>query len=392
MGASVAFGGADGLDVVETRPVVTAVAPRVLMLVSELEDYALSLAGGISRHVPVCLGVPRRRYARLVEWCAPTVDLRLLEWPRHRSPANPLFLARLAWLVRDTRPDVIHLLSNNTLWLNLLAPLWRGRPLLTTVHDVARHPGDLETATLPVWATDLMARQSSDLVVHGEALRRQAIERFGKTADRVHVLSHPALPRYADLARREGLTRRSDRFTVLLFGRLYAYKGLELLIRAEARLSASRQIAVVIAGRGDDPARFADAMGDPARYDIRHGFVPDREVAQAFLDADVVLLPYTEASQSGVLHIAGTFGKPVLATDLGDLGATVRAHRLGLVVPPDDPDALALGIERFAADPAFAARLGENGLAWARGGNAPVSVGGEAARLYGRIVARERAR
>ena len=367
-----------------------AAAPRVLMLVSELEDYTIAFANGVARTVPVTVAVPRRRYAGLAEWFEPSVDLRLLDWPRHRSLANPRFVRDLVRLVRRERPDVVHLLSNNALWLNLALPFFRPTPIVTTVHDVEVHPGDSETGALPRWSTDLVVRQSAELVVHGDALRGAAVARFGKPADRVHVLPHPAIVRYAALARRAGLVRRSTGFTVLMFGRIYAYKGLSQLLEAEARLGDRiPDLRVVIAGRGDDPAALSGLMGDPGRYDIRHRFIEDLEVAQLFLDADVVALPYVEASQSGVLNIAAAFGKPVVVTDVGELRATVEPNRLGLVVPPRDPQALAGALARLAAEPRLAEALGASAKAWAEGPNAPETVGRAAAELYRRIAARQ---
>ena len=358
---------------------------RPLLLVSELEDYTIAFANGVAQHLPVTLGVPRRQYARLASCFDPGVDLRLIDWPRHRSAANLGFLARLTALIRRERPGLVHLLSNTTLWLNLAAPLWRPIPLVTTVHDVEVHPGDAETGRLPVWSKDLIVRQSGHVVVHGAGLKRRAEARYGKRPERVHVLSHPAITRYDALARRLGLARRepAGRFTVLLFGRLYAYKGLATLVRAEAALgSRVPGLRVVIAGRGDDPHALRAEMGDPARYEVVHRFVEDEEVARLFTEADVVVLPYTEASQSGVLNIAAAFGKPVLVTDVGELRATVEPAGLGLVVPPNDPGALACAIARLAGDADLRARLGARARAWAEGPNSPAAVGAAAAALY----------
>lgn len=365
---------------------------KALMLVSELEDYAISLANGVARHVPLVLAVPRRRYAGLAGEFSEDVDLRLLDWPRHGSLSNPRFLVEITRLVRRERPGVIHMLSNNTLWLNAAMPFWRGTPVVTTVHDVEVHPGDVETAVLPQWATSLAVRQSGDVIVHGAGLRDLAAARFGKPLDRVHIVPHPAIVRYAERARREGLTRRADsgRFTLLLFGRMFAYKGLSQLIRAEALLSDRiPNLRVVIAGRGDDAWAHRDLMGDPARYDVRNAFIEDDEVARLFLDADAVALPYVEASQSGVLNLAAAFGLPVIATDVGELGATVAAHGLGLTVPAGDPTRFAAAVADLAARPDLAAALGANALAWAEGSNAPAAIGATTAALYREIIGRE---
>lgn len=362
---------------------------KVLMLVSELEDYAISFANGVARHVPVVLAVPRRRYAHLAQCFDPSVDLRLLDWPRHRALSNPLFLLNLTRLVRQEAPSVVHLLSNSTLWLNFAAPFWRPIPLVTTIHDVELHPGDTDTRVLPTWATELIVRQSSHVVVHGEGLKRMAMERYLKSSDRVHILSHPAIHRYADLARKENLQRREDDGTtrVLMFGRIFAYKGLEQLILAEALLKDRLPtLRITVAGRGDDPWSLRRLMGIPDHYDIRNHFIDDLEVAQLFIDTDIVVLPYTEASQSGVLNLAAAFGKPVIVTDVGELRASVEPTGVGLIVPPRDPQSLANAIVALARDGELRTQLGKNALAWAMGPNAPREVGAQAASIYRKVV------
>ena len=364
-------------------------APRALLMVTELEDYTIAFANGVAAHLPVTLAVPERQYGRLAPWVDPAVDLRLMDWPRHSSARNPRFLLALAGLVRETRPSVIHLLSNNTLWLNLLAPLRGSIPLVTTVHDVTVHPGDRDTSALPAWSTTLMARQSDHLVVHGEALRELAAARFGKPIDRVHVLHHPAITRYLRLAEDRGLTAAppGEGLRLLMFGRIFAYKGLTTLLRAESLLPGGPgEPRITIAGRGDDPMERRDLMRDPGRYDIRHRFIEDAEVAQLFLDTDVVVLPYTEASQSGVLLLAASFGKPVIVTDVGELRATVEPAGIGLVVPPDDPPALAAAIARLSAQPALRQQMAARARHWAATEVAPETVGAAAAAIYRQAI------
>lgn len=362
---------------------------KALLLVSELEDYTISFASGVARHANVVLAVPRRRYAHLASWVDPAVDLHLMDWPRHRSLSNPWFLHQLTRLIRRERPNLIHLLSNSTLWLNFAAPFWRPIPLVTTIHDVDVHPGDSDTRMLPGWASELMVRQSKHVVVHGEGLKQMVLDRYKKSANCVHVLSHPAIHRYADLARRQKMARRQADGTVrvLLFGRIFAYKGLEYLIRAEAILKdLLPNLRITVAGRGDDPWVFQPLMGEAVRYDIRNRFIEDAEVAQLFLDADIVVLPYTEASQSGVLNLAAAFGKPVIVTDVGELRATVQPNGLGMVVPPRDAEQLARAIRILAENGELRSNFGTNALEWATGANSPMQVGAKAAAVYREVV------
>src|SRR4029077_14245081 len=114
----------------------------------------------------------------------------------------------------------------------------------------------------------------------------------------------------------------------------------------------------------------------------RNRFIEDHELAQLFLDADLVVLPYTEASQSGVLNVAAAFGKPMIVTDVGELAATVEPWRMGLVVQAGDSAGLRAAIVRLAENPGLRAELGKNARAWAEGPNAPEKVGATVADLY----------
>jgi glycosyltransferase involved in cell wall biosynthesis len=365
---------------------------RVLLMSPGPVDYTIAYANGLADHAEVAAILPQDAYASLGAWIDRRVGLDLVDWPRHRSLRNPAFQWDLSRRIHKLRPDVVHLLSNTTLWLNAAAPFWPW-PLVTTVHDVTRHPGDRDTARLPDWAARLMARQSDRLVVHGASLRGDAARHFGKPMNRVHVLPHPAIQRYAALARKLGLVRAAPphQFTILLFGRIFAYKGLKTLLRAEALLGEELPgLRMVIAGRGDDPWSLSSLMGDPARYDIRRGFVEDHTVAQLFTDADVVVLPYDEASQSGVLHVAGSFGKPVVVTDVGELRAAVEPNQIGLVVPPGDPVALAAALLRLARDPALRAAQGARALSWSEGVNSPSTIGASAMAIYDEMMMRRR--
>lgn len=357
---------------------------RVTLISSEPVDYTIAFANGLAPHASVQAILPVSRYDRLRQWFDHRVQLHLVDWPRTRSPLNPLFLAGLTRRIGRTCPDVVHLLSNTTLWLNAAAPFWPW-PLVTTVHDVTVHPGDRDTARLPSWASGMMARQSDHLIVHGEQLRQAAATQFRKDPHRVHVLPHPAIDRYARLAARLGLSRNAPtgQFTVLLFGRIYAYKGLQTLLRAERLLRDKLPgLRIVIAGRGDDPWSLASEMGDTSRYDIRRGFVEDHAVAQLFTDADLVVLPYDEASQSGVLHLAGSFAKPVVVTDVGELAATVNPVGMGMVVPPKDPAALADALLRLARDPDLRLAMGARAHDWSVGPNSPCTIGAHAMTIY----------
>ena len=130
------------------------------------------------------------------------------------------------------------------------------------------------------------------------------------------------------------------------FGRIWAYKGLEYLIRAEPLITQRRPTAkIVIAGEGDDFAPYRRMMVNPDNFIVYNEYVSNDKRAELFRRASLVAMPYVEATQSvGVIPIAYTFGKPVVATAVGGLPNQVDDGQTGLLVPTHNERALANAI------------------------------------------------
>jgi glycosyltransferase involved in cell wall biosynthesis len=124
---------------------------------------------------------------------------------------------------------------------------------------------------------------------------------------------------------------------------------------------ARRPVTLVVAGEFyEDPEKYrrlAAAAGGEGAVRLLERYIPDDEVEALFKAADVAVLPYRSATQSGVTHVAYATGTPVITTDVGGLAETVIPEETGLVVPPEDPQALADAVLRFY-EQGMAATLG----------------------------------
>jgi glycosyltransferase involved in cell wall biosynthesis len=292
--------------------------------------------------------------------------------------------ARRRTLVGSGRFDVVHVMFQNyfTDWIS--GPRNRaGTVLVSTVHDVVPHqrrvPQPIQTALL----RRLYARPGH-IVVHHASVGRRLVADFGVDADRISVVAPQVPPaRVPPLVVRDRAPAE-----VLFFGALRRNKGIDVLLAAAAMLVDRGDIRFRIAGRGF--ADMEDAVRRAASIDRRIvpelGWVtPDRK-STLFGSAALVVLPYTTfSSQSGVLHDAYAHAVPVVVTDVGALGVTVREEGTGWVVLPD-ARALADGIEAALGDPlaycAAAARARE--IAEERH---PVRVGAQLRSLYDRLNA-----
>jgi glycosyltransferase involved in cell wall biosynthesis len=154
--------------------------------------------------------------------------------------------------------------------------------------------------------------------------------------------------------------RNGDR-TILFFGNIAPYKGLEYLI------SAFRQIAtrhddyrLIIAGRPKNCEKYWAAIREAIRQDVQRGrillkeeYIPDDMTELYFKAADVLALPYKYIYQSGVLFLGYSFGLPVLAADVGSLKEDIIEGETGLIFKPQDPDDLARVIEQYFSSDLF---------------------------------------
>lgn len=291
------------------------------------------------------------------------LKLRILarQGPIYHPTVLLKFLADCVSTLREIRrfePDVVHFQIGSSM-LALFIPFLRRYPIVTTFHDVKPHSGEAK-----IWERyihEYIRRASSHLLVHGENLRQLLVRDFGVSPGKVSAI--PIGPHNIEaflLHVQEGL--RDDGKTVLFFGRILEYKGLEYLIRAEPLITAAVPDArFVIAGAGDDVGKYEALMVHKDRFTVIHRHISYAEGAELFQRSSVVALPYVEASQSGVVSTAYGFGKPVVVTDAGSIAEIVEDEVSGLVVPTRNPEALAAAIVRLLQDPSLRARLGENG-------------------------------
>lgn len=157
---------------------------------------------------------------------------------------------------------------------------------------------------------------------------------------------------------------------VLFFGVWSKYKGIDVLLDAFALVRAecpdARLILAGAPGADIDVAALLVRAGEVGNVDPRPGYVPADAVAPLVESARVVVTPYIRATQSGVAHLAFTFGRPVIASAIGDLPEAIEDGVSGLLVAAGDTEELAGAMLRILRDPALAARLGKAGEASVR--------------------------
>jgi glycosyltransferase involved in cell wall biosynthesis len=280
--------------------------------------------------------------------------------------------ARLGWEAVRGGYDVVVLTCDVGLWLSaggaiVLSSLPR-RPLVALVcHNVRtynRWEGEdlFEGSRLQLALERLMYRRVDLVFVHGEASKAE-FEAIWPSVP-LAVIPHGDERLFAGEPPPPAAEER-----ILFFGEWRKVKGLPILMEAFDRLASRRPEArLTIAGLpapGDaDPETvraWARRHGD--RVQIVDRYVPIEDVPALFAAARAVVAPYLVAYQSGVVALAMTMGRAVVASDVGDLGRAVVHGSTGLLVPAGDAEAVASALERLLADAGEAARMGAAGRA-----------------------------
>lgn len=261
---------------------------------------------------------------------------------------NPLTWLKTAMLLRRERYDAVIFVWWIWVWalpyLTLLAMLPRSTRVILQCHNI----GDKEPAAWKRALTNRVLRRGDFLVVHAKSEAEEAERRTrGKrrvvtTFLPVHELGG-AIPARDEARASLGL----DGNVALFFGHVRPFKGLDIVLRAWPMLETHVTLAVAgeVWWKNEEEYRSLARGLDNVRLDFR--FIPDAEIATWFAAADVVLAPYRIEAQSGVALTAFHFARPVIATTVGGLPEIIAEGENGMLVPPEDPAALANAIDRF---------------------------------------------
>ena len=220
-------------------------------------------------------------------------------------------------------------------------------------HNVFPHEGSRLDRRLVRYALTPL----DGLVVHAASERDLANRLLADPP--VLVTPHPTYT--VDSARRQPtVPDERQPLTLLAFGIVRRYKGIDVLLRALPDVLRERSVRLIVAGEFWDPvAPYQDLIRDlglEEHVELRASYVPEDELAELLGSADLMVAPYRSATQSGAVEMAFGAGLPVVGTSVGGLADQIDDTVNGLLVPPDDPGALSRALVD-ATDLATLARL-----------------------------------
>jgi glycosyltransferase involved in cell wall biosynthesis len=251
-------------------------------------------------------------------------------------------VGRMLRTIGVMKPDVVHVqwVARPQVDLRWVERLRRRRPVVLTAHNVLPHEGAVDAEQRRELYTAF-----DRVVVHTREGAEQ-VAGFGVPSERIVRIPHGTFD-----APPAAIAPPAGR-TLLFFGLIRRYKGLDTLVRALAEVPDAR---LVVAGDPldsvEETQQLAREVGIADRIDWRLGYLPAEEVERLMRDAAVAVFPYRSGSSaSGALSTALGHGRPAVVTEI--LGEAVAEYGAGRVVPTDDPSALAAAIRSLLDDPA----------------------------------------
>lgn len=275
---------------------------------------------------------------------------RLLVIPTYSSAlsfahSHILFLLFRKYAVRDSFKDydiqAIYC-PMCTFWTAPINRLFPEAKKIIACHDPTPHSGETYTALNRLCRVDRAYFEADEIIVHTEKFIREVEKRYEKTGH-VHYLPFGRPDYYKKISKKQTVVRyRPDTMNFIFFGRISPYKGLDLLAKAYKDVSARcGRVTLTIAGEGDF-APYRRAYGRLLHVTVINRWIRDDEVESIFTGKNLIaVLPYTDATQSGVALVAMNYGVPVIASDTGGLSEQIEDGVTGLLVRPGDTRELA---------------------------------------------------
>jgi len=335
---------------------------RIALISFHFAEYAFLLGSALADQHEVLLilnkeNAERELGSRLS--CADKPGLKIVCLPE-RGLKHPLMFLNSVRVISEIRafsPDVIHCQEAINDYLMGALVVLRRFPLVLTVHDHVPHSGsDARERKRLVLYKRFLRHMPDIVIVHGERIRGECEGLMPWLRGRIVAVPHGPLGDTTDQ-----VEMNWEQGALLFFGRIEQYKGLRYFIDAVKSLTAQGVVVKgIIAGTGQDLELYRAEIEADSSFELIDRYIGDDEVPGLFGRTNIVVLPYTDATQSGVVAMALYYGRPVVATDVGSIGEVVRDGYNGLLVPPRDVPALAHAIGRLVEDQPLSATMGRN--------------------------------
>ena len=318
-------------------------------LYGELSKEHVVKAFNFKRQYPEILFPGKTQYVTEDDEAVPVESTSLLD------TANPLSYVSTYKAIRDWNPDVLIV----RYWMSYFGPslgyitrqMKKHCKVISILDNVIPHEPHFFDAPL----TKYFLKGSTGCVTLCEAVSKDLLSL--KPDARYTVIQHPLYSHFGQKLQRDEAEKKlglkSGKKNILFFGLIRTYKGLDILLEAFGMLPEDYQL--IIAGEPygsfDKYQHIIDRLPGKDRIYMDLKYIRDSEVATYFSAADLAVLPYRSATQSGISSVSYHFEVPMIVTDVGGLKETIGDRGTGIVSEEGTPEAISMEILRYFCDP-----------------------------------------
>lgn len=246
--------------------------------------------------------------------------------------------------VQNQFKDVVFDFSFHTFychWANLLDSFLDVKKVVAVCHDPIAHSG---TSFYLQYLFKRFYRKADDIFTLTKSFKETVHEQFGTPLDHIYYVPHGRMQMYNSYSQEmyDALQYDANKFNFLYFGFIEHYKGLNVLAEAYKKVRAQRNdVSLTVAGNGDF-SPYKNSYEGLEDVTIINRYIKDEEVGALFAGPNIVsILPYLNATQSGVIPVAYEYLTPVIASDTGGLKEQLDDGKIGLLFECENADDLA---------------------------------------------------
>ncbi|MEO9146695.1 MAG: glycosyltransferase family 4 protein [Ginsengibacter sp.] len=261
--------------------------------------------------------------------------------------------------LKKKKYDLIHIIhSSRRFWLFLYFFIPK-RKIIQTLHEVTSHDG--ESDPLDLLPLKWLIKNATPVIFHSNISKNRFIE-FRESISTKRISDAPlALIRFGLFETYHYFNTnlhpvKNKEINILNFGRIVPSKGIHLLIDAVRLLQDKYPIHLTVAGDGKPYFDFKGIKN----YEFINRFIPNEEIVSLIEDCDIVVIPYTSASQSGIPMTVYAFNKPIIASNIAGLKEVIDNQKTGILVDNISASSLAASIESLLSDTNLRNEMAEN--------------------------------
>ncbi len=323
-------------------------------------DYSICLANALkNQSVELTFIVPSNREFKS------TYDFKVKKWMPSKDQsqsiiskifAYPVFLLKTTGLILSNKNTVVHYqffrFKSDILFILFLSLI--GVKTVYTAHNIFPHE---KKKSDRIW-NYILYKSARRIIIHSETLKKKLLDNFHLNPRKITVVPHGNFDIYipenlpSQNEARKFFNLAPDNKVLLFFGYIKEYKGLDLLLKAFRILSErDNDINLIVAGfpatekLWEGYAKIIDTIKEKEKIILNLNFIPSEKIALYFSASDFVVLPYKRIDHSGIIHLAYSFSKPVIATMVGDFSENIEEGKSGYLVDSQDEQVLASKIE-----------------------------------------------